>query len=114
MINALTVDVEDWVQSVLDHDLPLTERFVANTDRILELLDTHDVRATFFVLGLAAEKAGHVVKAIADAGHEVQSHGYGHQRVSHQTPEAFREDVTRAKALLEDLRATMEKFSATN
>ena len=103
MINALTVDVEDWVQSVLDHHLPLTERFVANTDRILELLAAHDVRATFFVLGLAAQKSPELVRRIHRAGHEVQSHGFGHRPVHTQTRAQFRDDVLRSKTLLEDI-----------
>ncbi|MCH7632988.1 MAG: DUF3473 domain-containing protein, partial [Planctomycetes bacterium] len=102
-INALTVDVEDWVQSVLDHDLPLTERFIANTDRILELLDTHDVRATFFILGLAAQKSPELVRRIHSLGHEVQSHGFDHRPVHTQTSAQFRDDVLRSKTLLEDI-----------
>ena len=62
--NALTVDVEDWVQSVYDVDRPLTDRFIKNTDKILELFDRRGVRGTFFVLGLAAEKAPALVRRI--------------------------------------------------
>lgn len=101
--HALSIDVEDWFQSVIDVRAPISERFEASTRKIIDVCARCNVRATFFVLGLAAEKAGHVVKAIADAGHEVQSHGYGHQLVFRQTPAEFREDITRAKALLEDL-----------
>jgi len=101
--NALTIDVEDWIQSVYDVDAPLTECFVRNTNTLLELLAAHDVRATFFVLGLAAEKAPELVRAIHAAGHEVQSHGYGHRLIHTQTPAQFREDVRKSKQLLEDL-----------
>ena len=103
VINALTVDVEDWVQSVLDPDLPLTERFHANTLRVLELFDIYHVRATFFVLGLVAEKRPDLVRAIHGAGHEVASHGYGHRLVTRQSPAEFRADVDRSKKLLEDI-----------
>lgn len=102
-LNALTVDVEDWVQSVFDNDLRLTDRFVRNTHRVLELFAAHTVRATFFVLGLAAERASQLVREIHAAGHEVQSHGYGHRLVTSRTPQQFREDVTRSKRLLENL-----------
>ena len=103
LLNAITVDVEDWGQSVVNPDCPLTDLFRANTDKILEAFARHDVRGTFFVLGLAAEKAPDVVRAIAAAGHEVQSHGYGHRWVHTQTPAAFRADVDRSKKLLEDM-----------
>lgn len=103
IINAITVDVEDWVQSVFDPNSPLTDRFVRNTHQILELLARHDVKSTFFVLGLAAEKAPQLVRDIQKAGHEIQSHGYGHRLITTQTPEAFREDITRSKKLLEDI-----------
>ncbi len=102
-LNALTIDVEDWVQSVFDVELPLTDRFVRNTHRVLELLAAHHVRGTFFVLGLAAEKAPQLVRDIHTAGHEVQSHGYGHRLVTRQTPNEFRADVLRSKGTLEDI-----------
>lgn len=101
--HALSIDVEDWFQSTIDVRAPITERFETSTRKIIDVCARFNVRATFFVLGLAAEKAGHVVKALADAGHEIQSHGYGHQLVFNQTPDEFREDITRAKKLLEDL-----------
>lgn len=107
VINALTVDVEDWVQSVLDPDLPLTDRFHTNTLRVLELLGRHQVRATFFVLGLVAEKRPDLVRAIHQAGHEVASHGYGHRLVTRQSPAEFRADVDRSKKLLEDITGSM-------
>jgi polysaccharide deacetylase family protein (PEP-CTERM system associated) len=102
-LNGLTVDVEDWIQSVFDPSTPLTDCFVRNTYRVLEMLASHEVRGTFFVLGLAAEKSPDLVRAIHSAGHEVQSHGYGHRPVHTLTPRQFREDLKRSKALLEDL-----------
>lgn len=103
MLNAITVDVEDWVQSALDADLPPTARFAASTRRVLEALAEHGVRGTFFVLGLAAEKAPEIVREIHRAGHEVQSHGYGHRHVHTLTPEQFRADLDRSRKFLEDL-----------
>ncbi len=103
MLHAISVDVEDWFQSTIDADAPLSDRFERSTMKVLEALAAQGVRGTFFVLGLAAEKAPHVIRRIADAGHEIQSHGYGH-RLNYDIGEPpFREDVTRAKKLLEDM-----------
>jgi len=103
MIHAISIDVEDWFQSTIDADAPLSDRFERSTMKVLEALAAQGVCGTFFVLGLAAEKAPHVIKRIADAGHEIQSHGYGH-RLNYDIGEPrFREDVTRAKKLLEDM-----------
>jgi peptidoglycan/xylan/chitin deacetylase (PgdA/CDA1 family) len=102
-LNAVSVDVEDWLQSTIDPRLPLTERFHVNTRKVLEAFARRDVKGTFFVLGLAAEQAPEIVRAIRDAGHEVQSHGYGHELITTLTPERFRADIDRSKKLLEDL-----------
>jgi len=103
MQHALSVDVEDWYQSTVDDRAAITDAFEADTRRVLDALARHDVRGTFFVLGLAAEKAPHVVKAIADAGHEIQSHGYGHRSNFEMDEASLRADLVRNKALLEDL-----------
>lgn len=103
VVNALTVDVEDWVQSVLDPDLPLTDNFVRNTHDILELLERCGVRATFFVLGLAAERAPGLVRDIQAGGHEIQSHGYGHRLLHTLTRDQIALDIARSKRLLEDI-----------
>jgi polysaccharide deacetylase family protein (PEP-CTERM system associated) len=102
-LNALTIDVEDWIQSVYNVDAPLTDCFIRNTHRILELLDHHNVKATFFVLGLAAKKSPELVRAIDAAGHDVQSHGFGHRLLHAQSPAQFRADIRRSKILLEDI-----------
>lgn len=101
--NSISVDVEDWLQSTVDPNLPLTDRFYRNTHRVLEAFAGFGVRGTFFVLGLAAEKAPNIVREIQEAGHEVQSHGYGHRLVHTLTPEQFRADLERSKKLLEDI-----------
>ena len=88
---------------MLDSTLPLTDAFRANTRKVLEAFAAHGVRGTFFVLGLAAEKDPHLVRAIQEAGHEVQSHGYGHELLTTLTPERFRADLERSKGLLEDI-----------
>jgi len=102
-LNAVSVDVEDWLQSTIDAKLPLTERFHHSTRKILQAFADRGVKGTFFVLGLAAEKAPAIVREIHQAGHEIQSHGYGHELVHDLTPEGFRADLERAKKLLEDI-----------
>ena len=78
-------------------------RVERNTYKILELLEVRNVRATFFVLGWVAERHPKLVWNIAGAGHEVASHGYAHELISSQSPSSFREDVKKAKRILEDL-----------
>lgn len=108
--NAMSVDVEDYFQvsAFASHirredwdSLPC--RVERNVDAILGLLDEADSKATFFTLGWIAERYPQVVRRIVDGGHELASHGYGHQRASDLTPAAFRDDITHAKRLLEDL-----------
>lgn len=108
-INALTIDVEDYFQvsafaPYIDRaDWDSREcRVERNTARILALLDRHDVKATFFTLGWIAERYPGVVRDILAGGHELASHGYGHQRAGDLSPADFFADVDRAKRLLED------------
>jgi polysaccharide deacetylase family protein (PEP-CTERM system associated) len=70
---------------------------------MLGMLDAHGARATFFVLGWVAQRCPSLVERIAAGGHEVASHGYGHDLLGDLTPNDFRADVTRSKALLEDI-----------
>jgi polysaccharide deacetylase family protein (PEP-CTERM system associated) len=109
VVNAMSVDVEDYFHvSVFDGVVPrftwaqMESRVCRNTDRLLELFDEYEVKSTFFVLGWVAERHPELVRRIADAGHEVASHGHAHRLVYDQTPDAFREDVRRAKGLLEN------------
>lgn len=81
----------------------LESRVEHNTFRLIELLAQAGTKATFFVLGWVAERHPELVKALAKQGHEIASHGYGHELVTHQTEGEFREDVRRAKHILEDL-----------
>lgn len=74
-----------------------------NTLRILDLLSTRNVRATFFVLGWVAERRPNLVRKLASEGHEIASHGHEHELITAQTPKSFREDVRKAKRILEDL-----------
>jgi polysaccharide deacetylase family protein (PEP-CTERM system associated) len=109
IVNAITIDVEDYFHvSVFDGVLPRTQwstiesRVCWNTRRLLEILAGRGVRGTFFVLGWVAERFPELVREIAGAGHEIASHGYAHRLVYDQSPAMFREDVSKAKALLED------------
>jgi len=78
-------------------------RVERNVDILLGLLDDHKCSATFFVLGWVAERKPQVVERIAACGHEVASHGWSHRRVTHLTPQDFRQELRASKALLEDL-----------
>ena len=111
--NALTIDVEDYFQVsafapyICRDGWDAREcRVERNVGRILELLAERDIKATFFTLGWIAERYPQVVRQIVEGGHELASHGYGHERASDLTPEAFSQDIQRAKALLEDLGGT--------
>ncbi|MBZ2206109.1 XrtA system polysaccharide deacetylase [Massilia soli] len=108
--NAMTIDVEDYFQvsafaPVIDRDSWAGRecRVERNVERILALLAKQNVHATFFTLGWIAERYPQVVRSIVAGGHELASHGYGHLRASDQTRDEFRDDVTRSKALLEDI-----------
>lgn len=109
MINALSVDVEDYFQvqalsGAIDRaSWPAREaRVEESTARLLDLLAQADAHATFFILGWIAERFPALVRRITASGHELGCHGYAHIRADNQTPEAFRDDVRKAKAILED------------
>ena len=99
--NAFTVDVEDWAQSTLDLSRPISERVVVNTRRLLALLTKCDVRATFFVQGMVAERFPELVAEIAAAGHELGTHGYSHQPVYRLGRERFAAELAHSIALVE-------------
>ena len=107
---AFSTDVEDYFQAEAlrgffprDTWAAQEDRAVANTERVLALLDETGARGTFFVLGWIAERHPDLVRRIAAAGHEVASHGTDHELITRQTPEEFREDARRARVLLQDL-----------
>lgn len=110
IVNALTIDVEDYFQvSAFAPHIARSEwntrtcHIERNVDRILEMLANRNIKATFFTLGWIAERYPQVVQNIVEEGHELASHGYGHERVNDQTAEAFFADIQLAKILLEDL-----------
>ncbi|MGZ9067693.1 MAG: XrtA system polysaccharide deacetylase [Burkholderiales bacterium] len=109
----MTVDVEDYFQvsafagslSSRDWD-SYPHRVVRNTDAVLALFDGAGVVGTFFILGWVAERYPSLVRSIAESGHEIASHGYAHERVGSQSPQEFREDVSRARQVLQDVSGT--------
>lgn len=109
IINGLSVDVEDWFQvgafeNVIARDDwdGLKSRVEGNVDRILDLFDEAGVSATFFTLGWVAERCPHVIRRIAEAGHEVASHGYDHARVFTLDAAKFAKDIRVTREILED------------
>ena len=76
---AFTIDVEDWYQSSIDYDAPITERVVRNTERVMAVLAQQNIKATFFIQGLVAETFPNLVQSILAEDHEIQSHGYSHR-----------------------------------
>lgn len=110
MLNALTIDVEDYYQvSNFERRIARTDwdsypsRVVASTERILQILDRHSVQATFFILGYVADRHPQLVRSIDAAGHEIGSHSYWHRRVSSMSMEEFRRDLQRSRDALEQI-----------
>lgn len=108
MINALSVDIEDWFQvgafeTVIDPNTweSRESRIEQNTDAVIALLGETGVKATFFILGWVAQRYPELVRRIAEAGHEIASHGWDHARVFTMTPAAFEADLKRTRDTLE-------------
>jgi succinoglycan biosynthesis protein ExoA len=110
LVNALTFDVEDYYHvSGFEHVIErgqwdtFESRVVANSHRILDVLDRTSTRATFFVLGWVADRHPQVVRTIHAAGHEIGCHSYWHRLIYRQTPEEFRADLCRSRDILQEL-----------
>ena len=110
VVNAMTVDVEDWFQvQAFAHRIARADwdgcarRVEANVDRILGIFDAANVRATFFTLGWIAERHPAMVRRMVAAGHELASHGWEHIRAHTQDPATFRADAERTRLTLEDI-----------
>ena len=113
VVSAFTVDVEEYFhveafRSLIDPAQwsSFEQRVEPPTRRLLALLDAFDTRATFFVLGWVAERRPKLVQDIVSAGHEVAIHGYDHRPLTAMSPDAFREDIRRAKGIVEDVSGT--------
>jgi polysaccharide deacetylase family protein (PEP-CTERM system associated) len=110
LANAFTVDVEEWFHILDAEEAPdpkswesLESRVEIGTERLLELLDTAGVRATFFFLSWVAERHPELVRRVAEGGHEIATHGYAHRLVYRGDAASFREDTRRARGVLEDI-----------
>ena len=111
--NAMTVDVEDYFQvSAFEKYISKSDwgdiecRVEKNTNKILDVFASANVKATFFMLGWVAERYPDMIKRIVSEGHELASHGYEHIRVTQQTQEEFFADISKTKKLLEDMSGT--------
>ena len=109
-MHCLSFDVEEhfqvsafWSEARRQQWDRYESRVENNTRKLVELLAQHGTKATFFVLGWVAERYPGLVKLLVGQGHEIASHGYGHELVTTQSPEQFRHDVRKAKYILEDL-----------
>src|SRR5579864_5393771 len=107
--DGLSVDVEDYFQvEAFAHRVPRSQwpafpaRVRQNTERVLRLLERNRCRATFFVLGWVAEREPSLVRDIVQSGHEVACHSHLHRRGHTLSPAEFREDVRRARGVIED------------
>jgi polysaccharide deacetylase family protein (PEP-CTERM system associated) len=107
--NAITVDVEDWYQvSGFEDVVPratwsaYASRVVRNTGLVLDVLASRRVRGTFFCLGHVARRHPALLREIRDRGHEIASHGFDHRLATTLSREAFRDDLRRAAAAIED------------
>ncbi len=101
-VNALTVDLEDWAQGLWGGRTPITGRVVRNLERVLRLFDDQGVRATFFALGKVCRRHPGLLPDIASAGHEIASHGYGHDLLFRMTPAEFEADLRRSVEVITD------------
>lgn len=110
VVHALSFDVEEhfqvaafWSDERRSKWESYESRVEGNVDKILGLLSHHGIHATFFVLGWVARRYPNLVKAIVRQGHEIASHGFGHEMITSQHPSQFREDVRKSKGILEDI-----------
>ena len=110
VINGLSVDIEDWFQvGAFERTIrradweSLAPRVERNSDAVIDLFGRMGAKGTFFTLGWVAERYPALIRRIVDAGHELASHGWDHARVFTMTPDQFRDDIRRTRALLEDL-----------
>jgi polysaccharide deacetylase family protein (PEP-CTERM system associated) len=109
VVNALTVDFEDWYHGLTrtnpkpeqwDH---LPARIEASASMLLDLLSEAGVQATFFILGDVARRQPHIIRRIAEQGHELASHGFSHRPVYKLSPEEFRRDLDETRKLIGDI-----------
>ena len=109
-VHVFSVDLEEYFQvAAFEKHVPRDswsdrpERVVKSTDRLLELLGEHGVRATFFTLGWIAERHPGLVRRVAEAGHEIASHGWWHRRINRCTPDELRAEAVESRRILEEV-----------
>jgi len=107
MLNALTIDIEDYWSTFLRYwfnkDTEPSGAVVQNTEWFLETLAEFNVKATCFILGEVAVKYPALIKKLSDSGHEVASHGFSHNQIFNLSRNEFRQEVLDSKKLLEDI-----------
>jgi polysaccharide deacetylase family protein (PEP-CTERM system associated) len=99
---AFTVDVEDWYQSTVDFDAPISERVLHNMDRVRAVLDEYHIKGTFFVQGRVAETFPRLLQELHAEGHEIQSHAYSHRPLYAMDRAALRTELEYAVKTVED------------
>jgi polysaccharide deacetylase family protein (PEP-CTERM system associated) len=106
MKHGLSVDIEDYYQIIYKNyfaeTIPPTPEVERNTNRILDELNRHSTKATFFILGNVAQQFPSLIKRIAQEGHELAVHGYEHKYISNISPDEFRVELKKAKSIIED------------
>jgi polysaccharide deacetylase family protein (PEP-CTERM system associated) len=104
--NVFSIDVEDWYQGVeipMDQWSGFERRVEVGMEELLDLMARYDVTATCFVLGKVAEEHPDLVRSLHDAGHEIATHGYSHEKVYNLSPERFRRELRHSIDLIQDL-----------
>ena len=101
LLNALTIDVEDWAQAYLDYNFPVAAEVLNNTKRLMGILDEFGVKGTFFCLGVVAREYPSLIRQIAEEGHEIGVHGWIHRPLWETNPVELRQDLTSAKDTIE-------------
>ena len=123
IMNSFTVDLEDWyhgIEKPIESWNKYPERLIKGLYPLLQLLEEHNTKATFFTLGWIGDRYPNVIREIANSGHEIASHGYSHEKVYNLSPENFREEIRTTKKILEDITGTLVEayrapfFSITN
>lgn len=107
MINAITIDVEDWYQSLENINFQdwhkYESRIAQNVERVLGILSGHNIKATFFILGYIAEKNPQVIKMISAEKHEIGTHGYSHRLVYNLAKDEFAQELRKSIDIIENL-----------
>ncbi len=101
-LHAFSIDVEDWYQSCIDFDAPISGRVVDNVEKVLSVLDNHSVKGTFFVQGMVAEKFPGMMQNLVAEGHEIQSHAYSHRPLHKMDRAELKNELEKARKSVED------------